>query len=210
MKLLRNIIIYGLPLWLFLVLFFFYGYGEATPLMFNKIAGLLALILIGITFLIGPLSYVFPSIFKQFKTYRRFLGVSGFLVAVLHAILSFLLHYHGNLSFMLLDPNNEDLIGVYLGLTAISIFLLMAITSTDKAVELLGFRRWKMLQTTGYLALILVMLHFIFMETDNGVFVIKKPLGRMIFVFGFLVLVARIIVFLLTLTKRKPKDEEII
>lgn len=210
MKLLKNIIIYGLSLWVFLLLFFFYGYGEATSLMFNKIAGLLALVLIGITFLIGPLSYFFPVIFDQFKTYRRFLGVSGFLVAVLHAILSFLFYFHGNFSFMLFDPNNEHILGVYLGIIAIGIFLLMAITSTDKAVELLGFKRWKVLQTTGYLALILVMLHFIFMETNKGVFVIKRPLGRVIFVFGFLVLLARIIVFILTLTKGGPKDEEII
>ena len=164
-----DLLIYTLPVWLFLLLFFFYGYGETSPVMLNKMAGLLSLLLIGITFLIGPLSYFFPNLFNHFKTYRKYLGISGFVTAIIHAVISYFLDFQGNLTFMFLDPNNEDLFGVYIGSLAIGIFLLMTITSTNRAIKLLGFRHWKILQTSGYFALFLVMFHFILMETSKGV-----------------------------------------
>lgn len=167
----KDIFMYGLPLWIFLLLFFFYGYAQTTPDMFIKITGLLALVLLGITFLIGPLSYFWQP-FNRLKVYRKYLGVSGFFAVLLHVFLSYFFHFNANLSFMLSNSQNEDLLGVYIGFIALGIFLLMAITSTEKAVKLLGLSRWKALQTTGYLALLLVMLHFILMETENGVFTI--------------------------------------
>lgn len=199
---------YGLPLWIFLLLFFFYGYGQATSDMFIKITGLWALVLLGITFLIGPLSY-FWSHFNQLKVYRKYLGISGFLVALLHGLIAYIFHFDANLFFILFNSQNEDLLGVYIGFIALGIFLLMAVTSTEKAVELLGFRCWKALQTTGYLAFLLAMLHFILMETEKGIFIIKRPLGRVIFVFGLIVLIIRLFVFFLLLVKGKSKKRDI-
>lgn len=171
----------------------------------NKIAGLLALLLLGTTFLIGPLSFFFPKIFTPVKIYRKYLGISGFVVALIHAALSLFSYFKMDVAFMLFDGKNEHLLGVWLGILALFIFLTMTLTSTKKAIETIGASMWKKLQTGGYLALVLVMAHFIFMETNKGLFIIRRPLGRAIFVFGFLVLAARLLVFFLTLFKKPTK-----
>ncbi len=195
----------GLPLWYFLLLFFFYGYQQISWSMMNKIAGLLALLLLGTSFLIGPLSYFLPQVFTQLKIYRKYLGISGFVVALIHATLSTLFYFKMDLAFMLFDGKNEHLLGVWLGILALLIFLSMTLMSTKKAVEAIGASMWKKLQTGGYLALGLVMAHFILMETNNGLFIIRRPLGRAIFVFGFVVLAARLLVFFLTLRSKTKK-----
>ncbi|MBI2036389.1 ferric reductase-like transmembrane domain-containing protein [Candidatus Microgenomates bacterium] len=192
----RAIFMRGLPLWYFLLLFFFYGYRQVSFSMMNKIAGLLALMLLGTSFLIGPLSYFLPQVFTQFKIYRKYLGISGFAVAVIHALLSFYSYFNMNLAFMLFDSKNEHLLGVWLGILAILIFLTMTVTSTKKAIEMMGAANWKKLQTGGYLALGLVMAHFIFMETNNGLFII------------LVVLIARLLVLLLSLKKKKKNNNE--
>lgn len=201
----KEILMRGLPLWYFLLLFFFYGYQQVSWSMMNKIAGLLALMLLGTTFLIGPLAFFFPQIFTRLKNYRKYLGISGFVTAVIHALLSFIFYFKVNLYFMLFDGKNTHLLGVWLGILALFIFLTMTLMSTKKAVEAIGASMWKKLQTGGYLALALVMAHFILMETNRGLFVIRRPLGRAVFVFGFVVLAARLLVFFLTLIKKPAK-----
>lgn len=201
----KEILMRGLPLWYFLLLFFFYGYQQVSFSMMNKIAGLLALLLLGTTFLIGPLSFFLPQVFTKLKIYRKYLGISGFVVALIHAVLSLYSYFKMDLAFMLFDGKNEHLLGVWLGILALLIFLSMTLTSTKKAVETIGASMWKKLQTGGYIALALVMAHFILMETNRGLFVIKRPFGRAIFVFGFVVLAARLLVFFLTLIKKPTK-----
>jgi len=171
----------------------------------NKIGGLLALLLLGTSFLIGPLSFFLPKIFTEIKVYRKYLGISGFVVALVHFVLSSIFYFKMDLAFMLFDGKNTHLLGVWLGILALLIFLSMTLMSTKKAVEVIGASLWKKLQTGGYLALALVMAHFILMETNNGLFIIRRPLGRAIFVFGFVVLIARLIVFILTLVKKPTK-----
>lgn len=153
--------------------------------MFNKIAGLLSLTVLGSAFILGPLSYFFPVKFSSLKHYRRYLGISG-----------------KDINFMLFDPTNEHRLGVYAGLTALGIFFLMTVTSNTKAVQLLGYKWWKVLQTIGYVALALNILHFFLMETEKGVFTIRRPLGKVIFVFGFVVLFFRLVVFVATVRKK--------
>lgn len=186
---------YGLPAWGFIGLLVFYDYGEVSLVMMNKIAGLLALILIGCSFIIGPLSSL-VTFFDHLKTYRKYLGIAGVLVALIHIILSFVVRFHSDLAFMLLGPNNAYLLGVYAGLIGIGIFVIMTLTSTKRIMTQLGFHVWKMIQTAGYVGLLAVMLHFILMETSKGIFIIRRPLGRFIFVFGFFVIFLRLVVFL--------------
>lgn len=190
----EQLVMYGLPLWGFITLFFFYGYGEISLVMFNKIAGLLGLGLIAASLLIGPISFFLPY-FDRLKIYRKYLGVAGFLIALVHAGISYSIKFHSDASFMF-SPNNPYLLGVWAGLLGIGIFALMTLTSNNKAVKSLGFKKWKIIQSAGYIGLLAVMLHFILMETNKGVFVIRRPLGRVIFIFGFFVILLRFVVFL--------------
>src|SRR3989344_4485392 len=61
--------------------------GYYNLYIINKVFGSTAVILAGITLIIGPLSKKFSS-FAQFMTIRRHLGLLAFGTAVLHIILS--------------------------------------------------------------------------------------------------------------------------
>ena len=73
---------------------------------------------------------------------------------------------------------------------AILIFTLVASTSIVK-IEAHGFDRWQKIQRTGYLAFLLVILHFAVLE--NGQF-IGRQLGQITLAFAALVLLARLLV----------------
>lgn len=80
---------YGLPVWAGALLFIFYSNMVISPQSMVKLTGLLALFLLGITFVIGPLS-LFSRYSNHLKIYRKYLGVTGFFVALLHATLAFI------------------------------------------------------------------------------------------------------------------------
>lgn len=208
MNLYITVIMRGLPVWFFLLLFFFYGYGKTDLTTLNKIAGLLALLLLGTAFLIGSLSYFIPKIFSPIKSYRKYIGISGFLIAFTHFLLSVFVYYNADIYYIFLDTSNPHIAAVYAGLFALLYFLFMTLTSTKSAIEAIGPQKWKALQTAGYVALALVMLHFILAETNNGEFVIRRLLGKIVFVYGFLVLIARIVVFFLIHFHKKPEVAE--
>lgn len=207
MKFTRKVLMYGLPFWLFLILFFFYGYGQVTPSMFNKIAGLLAFILLGITLMIGPLGYFFPHLFDRLKIYRKYIGISAFIVAVIHVILSSVFTFKLRLNFMLYDPNNSHLLGIYIGLIALAILLTETLISNEKAIRFLGSHNWKSIQMMSYAALIFAILHFVLLETNKGIFIIRRPLGKVIFIFGFIVLIVRLLVFFILLIRDRREQK---
>lgn len=110
---------------------------------------------------------------------------------------------------MLFDAKNEHLLAVYLGLVALGILLSETLISNEKVIKFLGAHNWKTIQMISYVALILVILHFFFAETNKGIFVIRRPLGKVVFIFGIVVLVVRMLVFLIMLFRdikehRKP------
>ncbi|MBI4079529.1 MAG: hypothetical protein HY429_04515 [Candidatus Levybacteria bacterium] len=199
MKVFKNLLMYGLPFWLFLLLFFFYGYGKTDIATINKIAGLLAISLLGTSFVIGPLSFFLPNLFIPLRPYRKYLGIFGFAVALSHATISFIFVYNADLFFLLFDPANERLFAVYAGLTALFYFFFMTFISTAWAVKIVGGKWWKILQTGGYFAFAMAIVHFVLAEMQNGVFVVKRPLGRIVFVFAVIVVLLRMTVFLLKL-----------
>ena len=191
-----------MPVWGFLALFFFYGDAAVTPQAMVKEFGLLSLSLLCITFIIGPLSFLFSPVFNHLKVYRKYLGLSGFFAGVIHVSLVLFYYYHLNFSIFF-DIQNPRYLSIFLGVLGLLILCIISISSIDHIKGFLGYGKWKAIQTTGYLALLAIMEHFILIETKNGVFAIKKPLGQVIFLFGFLVILVRFVVFLLVEFRRK-------
>ncbi len=204
MKKTIDYIFYTLPISLFFILFFFYGYGQVSGLMMNKIAGLLAFTLLGLTLALGPLSHFVPHIFDGLKKYRKYLGISGFIIAVIHGLLSTVFYFKMNISLMF-DSKNPHLSGVYVGLVGLLLLLFITLTSNKKAIQTLGFQKWKALQNISYVAFALTLFHFVLMETNKGLFIIRRPLGQVIFYFGFVVLIVRIISFIIVSVKKGKK-----
>jgi DMSO/TMAO reductase YedYZ heme-binding membrane subunit len=190
---------YGLPLWVLIIFFLFNPSFEKVAI--NSTTAFVGLTLAGITFILGPL----PRFVKQasrLKIYRRYLGLSSFAFIVVHAAISIIIVYDLDLSFML-SPDNPRMLQVYSAVFAFLIFFLMSVTSSAGAIRMLGPRRWKLLQTSGYIAIALALVHFMFANTRGGMFNIGRTYAELVFIFGLIVIIVRIFVFVLEKTSRK-------
>lgn len=128
-----------------------------------RLFGLTALFLLFITLTPGLVRVYFPrfSLNPLFIHSRRAFGVSVFFFATLHGSIGFFNNLAGNLTsvFFLSDQSQLALLFSTLAFIILS---LLAITSFDKATEVLGHDRWKKLHRFVYLAGYLVVFHAFF------------------------------------------------
>ncbi|MDO8633752.1 MAG: ferric reductase-like transmembrane domain-containing protein [archaeon] len=156
----------------------------------NKVAALAAIGLISCALVVGPLSKMFPKTFGKFLLYRKDAGIAGFLFAILHSAYSLFVIYG-------LDPNkmlfaNPKWIGFVAAVLAFGIFFLMAITSTAEAVKKMGYIKWKLLQTTGYVALFFAIVHFLVLEIKPGKGLDVRPYGLVFLALAITALIVRL------------------
>jgi DMSO/TMAO reductase YedYZ heme-binding membrane subunit len=127
----------------------------------NKAVVLSATILIGLSFLLGPLA----RFFKQFIPHlylRKHLGVIGFGMAALHAVMSFILLTPAYYPRFFSEGGKLTFIGelsMLFGILAFLIFAAISITSLPSVDEKMHPNQWKFIQRIGYLAYLLVLLH---------------------------------------------------
>lgn len=155
----------------------------------NKVGGLAAIGLIAISLLIGPLSRMFPKWFASWLMHRKFIGIAGFASAVFHSVYSLLVIYGADVSKMILE--NPKWAGILSAMTALLIFIVMAITSNQNSVKKMGYKIWKAVQTFGYVGLALAALHFIILETKPGIGLDVRPYGLLFLVIPLVALVVR-------------------
>lgn len=183
------------PLGLFWVYFEYYNFGKFTPSEMVKTTGLMAIALLALTLIAGPLARFIPSL-DILKAHRKFWGITSFLFLLLHFGLVIIFYFKFNL-FRLIDPSNPKSLGLTTGLIATIILLLVTLTSNRKALKNLDPKVWKAIQTTSYLALIFALAHFFLMEQVNGVLTIKRFLGQATFAFATFVVIFRLIILFL-------------
>src|SRR3989344_2742745 len=194
-KLLDRLLDFGVPVALFLLLFFFYNQAQFTPREMVKNTGLLSISLLAITLAVGPLSRLIP-ILEFLKTYRKVWGILSFVAALTHMSLIFIFYFQYNFG-RFVDFGNPRYPNVLTGLIALGILLLVTLTSNQKALNLMHPKMWKAVQTTSYLALVFAMLHFYLLSLEDGIFVMKNLLVQFTFWFSALVLTLRILVLLI-------------
>ncbi len=142
--------------------------GEAfTPVqILIRATGTLAFLLLTFVLCIGPLARLTDR-FKPFLYNRRHVGVTTFLIALIHAGLV-TLWYHGFsatdplVSLLVSNPRYDNLAGFpfeSLGLAALIVLFLMAATSHDYWNTNLGPGFWKALHMGVYLAYALLVAH---------------------------------------------------
>ncbi|MBF0126606.1 MAG: ferric reductase-like transmembrane domain-containing protein [Magnetococcales bacterium] len=104
---------------------------------------------------------------KMFARYRRMIGLYAFFYALLHVVSFVWLEWNLNWNDILVDILKRKF--TLLGVFAFLLLLLLAWTSTNKAIRQLGLQRWQKLHRLTYLANLLIAGHFIFAAThDNG------------------------------------------
>lgn len=131
-----------------------------------RATGTLAFLLLTFVLCIGPLARLSDR-FKPFLYNRRHLGVTTFLIALVHALLV-TLWYHGFsetnplVSIFISNPRYDSLSGFpfeSLGFVALIIMFLMAATSHDFWNANLGPGLWKALHMGVYVAYAALVLH---------------------------------------------------
>ena len=134
--------------------------------MIIRATATLALLLLHIILSIGPLARLNPK-FLPLLYNRRHLGVTMFLIALVHGVFSILqFHSLGNknllVSLMTSNGSYNDFINFpfqMLGFFALIIFFLMAATSHDFWLKNLSPKVWKSLHMMVYVAYGLIIMH---------------------------------------------------
>ena len=134
--------------------------------MIIRATATLALLLLHIILMIGPLSRLNPR-FLPLLYNRRHLGVTMFLVALVHGVFSILqFHSLGNkvaLVSLFVSNGNYNTLTEFpfqvLGFFALIIFFLMAATSHDFWLKNLSPKVWKSLHMMVYIAYALIIMH---------------------------------------------------
>lgn len=194
-NILQRLIDIAVPVGLFWVYFQFYNFGKIIPSEMIKTSGLLAVALLSLTLIIGPICRYFPYL-NLLKAHRKFWGILSFFVALTHAVLIYIYYTNHNLS-KFFDPSSPKYYGLLAGLASLIILLTVTLTSNKWALNSLSQKTWKFIQSLAYLALIFAAVHFYLVESSNGVLVIKRLLGQI--TFGFVVFVVMVRLFLLLL-----------
>lgn len=183
-------------------LFQFPSYSRFTIFFINKALAQTAVVLVGLSFLLGPLAKIFHFM-SHFVHYRKYFGLLGFLVIVLHIDTSLMQIYDR----FPLSWYQDHLLGIGAAVLATLILSVLAITSHQKLIHALGGHRWKAVQRTGYIAITLILIHIFAAsgsrwqqwragETD-------MPTSFLVFVFGIVVIVARLLALLID--RQKPQ-----
>lgn len=128
----------------------------------NKAVALSATILIGLSFLLGPLARFFKDQFAPHLYLRKHLGVIGFTVASLHAVMSLVLFDPSYYPRLYSEGGKLNLSGessMLFGILSFLIFAAISITSLPPVEKHMHPDQWKLVQRLGYLAYVFVLAH---------------------------------------------------
>ncbi len=183
----------------------FYYYLLRGSLMIetvNMIFADVAFILVGCSFLLGALCY-FWNFADGYICYRKHVGLTGFLFGCTHVLIS-LLVYPAFTRFERYSIDDEFYLKFLYGLIAFAIFSMMAVISNQFAVHELGGILWRRLLRVGYIGYFFVLLHFVPATSATWINWIEHvsvyprlpPFSLILFLFGLIVLMMRILVFI--------------
>lgn len=159
------LIIFGLS---FLYAIIRYNLVRSVPLdnvplfIANKAIALSATILIGFSFLLGPLARFWPNQFVPHLPLRKHLGVFGFALAALHAVMSLILLTPAYYPRFFSENGQLNFIGetsMLFGILAFLVFAGITVTSLPPMERYMNPAQWKFIQRLGYLAYVFVLLH---------------------------------------------------
>ncbi len=145
----------------------------------NKVAALAAIGLVSVALVLGPLTRLFPKTFCPYMFFRKPVGLAGFAFAAAHSAFSLYDYYKLDVARMLYD--NPKIIGFVAAVLSLAVLLAMSVTSTRSAVERMGYPKWKALQTLGYAALLLAVVHFYVLEYSPSAGFSVRPYGMLFF-----------------------------
>jgi len=133
------------------------------------ITGILSLMFLFLSLLITPLRWI--TGWGGWAAFRRSLGLYGFFYAVVHLII-----YVGFDRALSLTSTLHELWTrrfLQVGVVAILLMVPLAVTSTNRMIQRLGPKRWKLLHRSAYAVAILGVLHYYMLVKSD----VRQPLA---------------------------------
>lgn len=150
---------------LILSLYLYTRRGYYNLYIINKALGSSAVVLAGMTLLIGPLSKKLPT-FARYMTIRRHVGLLAFLVALLHIIVSLAQTQR----FAWFSWYLNEWIPVTAGLVAIAVWSYMTYLSRNTKIQEMGADLWKKhLSIAGKIGFLAIFLHLTIMKYEGWI-----------------------------------------
>jgi methionine sulfoxide reductase heme-binding subunit len=162
----------------FLVYLFGLVHGQWSPMhRWNKAAADASLLLLTVAMTMGPAARIWPW-WRRLLPIRREFGVYAVLLALVHTLIIldgwiewnparlFGFAFHQGLGQYVMVQHGFGLANL-IGVVALGYGFVLMMTSSDRAINLLGGSIWKFLQTGAYVLWMLVVVHtayFVFMH----------------------------------------------
>ena len=139
-------------------------------------------VLIGLSFLLGPIfRWFLPG--NDPSEYRKIFGMLVFGLIAIHVLISF--SFRSASTFK--ECNELSVIAASLSFI---IFALLASTSSSLVIEGIGYEKWVTIQRTGYIALVLAMIHFYLVGKERF---IGSLLGQIVYIIVSLAILTKIV-----------------
>lgn len=160
----KSLVIF-LIVFLVLSLYLFLRRGYYNLYIINKVLGSSAVIIAGLTLVVGPLSKRF-SIFTGFMTIRRHLGLLAFGSAMAHVVASLVQTQR----FEWFSWYLREWIPVFFGILALGTWVYMTYISRNSKIKQLGVDIWKKrLSLGGNIAFLAIFLHLTTMKYEGWI-----------------------------------------
>ena len=133
------------------------AWSEFPLFISNKAISLSAVALIAISYILGSLASLWPRLFEKTLPSRKFFGLLGFGLAVIHGIISLLIFNSVYYPKFFEASGKLNLLGetsLLFGVISMALFSVVAITSIPSIYESLGYERWRKFQHLGYWGLL--------------------------------------------------------
>jgi methionine sulfoxide reductase heme-binding subunit len=148
--------------------FFFIFRGKRDSITFIAWStGYISLVILAISLITGPVNLMMKHKNPLSTYFRRDIGISGGILALIHSVSGLFVHLRGRMWLYFLNENNRiriDNFGFanYTGVLAALIIILLLVTSNDYLLKKLNSHIWKNIQRSSYLMIILTSLHIYF------------------------------------------------
>ncbi len=170
----------------------------------NKAFASTSIVLVGLSFLLGPLAHFWPKAFIPILHLRKHFGIFGFAVAGLHVLSSLILmsgDYFSRL-YALGKFSFEAELSMVFAIFAFFLFSIVAVTSIPSVEERMDKKKWLWIQRIGYIAFLFAAVHFFALKW--GLWINPSAWGSAIppasllaFIFSVFVIAMRLIVIVL-------------
>ncbi|PIR43396.1 hypothetical protein COV24_03045 [candidate division WWE3 bacterium CG10_big_fil_rev_8_21_14_0_10_32_10] len=176
---------------------------SVNVILMNRSLAFTAIIMIDLSFIVSGTSY-FWGIGKTKMSYRKMVGVIGFVISLVHASIASNIFFG---SYVWITYTFKYVYSLLPALLAILIMTMMVVISNWGIPNLLGGVLWRRLLRVGYVAIFFIIIHATILSYSEWIYWFTKfspifpPLSLIAFLFSVFTIILRIALFIVL--KRK-------